>query len=205
MSRTDSGSGRDAGRRFRVPFAVKAAGVALVLFVLSAGAYFGTLQFDGNIHVVEPGQLVRSAQLSKAGFARVIRDDSIQTIVNLRGAHPGAPWYDDERAVSDSLGVTHLDYGISANREVTPAQIDTILAMLRNARKPVLIHCQGGADRSGLVSALYEAEIIGRSVEVADRQLSLRYGHFPYLASHTGAMDRSFRAYVRAHPPAAVP
>ncbi len=194
-----------ARRRSRVPRAIKATGIALLVFVLSAGAFFGSLQLDGNIHVVEPGQLVRSAQLSKSGFARVIRNDDIKSIVNLRGAHPGAGWYDNEMAVSDSLGVKHYDYGISAERMVTPGQIDQILALLRAAPKPVLIHCQGGADRSGLVAALYEAEIVGRSSAVADQQLSLRYGHFPYLTSRTGAMDRSYWDYVAAHPPAAQP
>lgn len=190
-------------RRVRVPRPVKATGIALLVFVLSAGAFFGSLQLDGNIHVVEPGQLVRSAQLSKSGFARVIRTDSIRSIVNLRGAHPGAGWYDAEVAVADSLGVAHYDYGISAERPVTTKQIDDILHLLRTAPKPVLIHCQGGADRSGLVAALYEAEIAGKSADVADQQLSLRYGHFPYLTSRTGAMDRSFWTYVAEHPPAA--
>ncbi|HEX8724161.1 MAG TPA: tyrosine-protein phosphatase [Gemmatimonadaceae bacterium] len=192
-----------APRRSRVPRPVKATGIALLVFVLSAGAFFGSLQLDGNIHVVEPGQLVRSAQLSKAGFARVIRDQGIKSIVNLRGAHPGAGWYDNEVAVSDSLGVAHFDFGLSAEHMVTPTQIDQILALIRRAPKPVLIHCQGGADRSGLVAALYEAEIAGRSSEVADQQLSLRYGHFPYLTSRTGAMDRSFWAYIADHSPTA--
>ncbi len=201
MPRSDSSPA--PRRRFRIPRAVKATGLALLVFVLSAGAFFGSLQLDGNIHVVEPGQLVRSAQLSKSGFARVIRKDGIKSIVNLRGAHPGAGWYDNEVAVSDSLGVTHYDYGISAEHVVTPKQIDDILHLLRTAPKPVLIHCQGGADRSGLVAALYEAEIAGKNADVADQQLSLRYGHFPYLTSRTGAMDRSFWTYLADHPPTA--
>lgn len=192
-----------ARRRFRVPRPIKATGIALLVFIFSAGAYFGSLQLDGNIHVVEPGQLVRSAQLSKSGFARVIHDHGIRSIVNLRGAHQGASWYDNEVAVSDSLGVAHYDYGISAEHMVTAKQIGEILTLLRTAPRPILIHCQGGADRSGLVAALYEAEIVGRTDSVADRQLSLRYGHFPYLTSRTGAMDRSFWAYVGAHPPSA--
>ncbi len=188
-----------APRRFRVPRPIKATGIALLVFIFSAGAFFGSLQLDGNIHVVEPGQLVRSAQLSKSGFARVIRNNGIKSIVNLRGAHPGASWYDNEVAISDSLGVAHYDYGISAERVVTAKQIGDILHLLRTAPKPVLIHCQGGADRSGLVAALYEAEIAGKSADVADQQLSLRYGHFPYLTSRTGAMDRSFWTYVSEH------
>jgi protein tyrosine/serine phosphatase len=198
MSRLPSDS--SPARRPRLRRSARAAALALAVFVLSAGGYFGSLQIDGNIHVVEPGQLVRSGQLSKAGFARVIRHDGIRAIVNLRGAHGGAPWYEDELAVSDSLGVAHYDYGLSAERPVTRTQIDSILALLRAVPKPVLIHCQGGADRSGLVAALYEAEIVGRTPAVADRQLALRYGHFPYLGSRTVAMDRSFWAYLRAHP-----
>lgn len=182
---------------------LKATGLALLVFVLSAGAYFGSLQLDGNIRVVEPGRLVRSAQLSRAQFARVIRRDSIRSIINLRGAHPGAAWYDAELAVSDSLGVKHFDVGMSAEHFVSAAQIDSILQLLRAAPAPVLIHCQGGADRSGLVAALYEAEIMHRTPTVADRQLALKYGHFPYLFSHTDAMDRSYWVYVNAHSPAA--
>ena len=47
-----------------------------------------------------------------------------------------------------------------------------------------------------LVAALYLAQIENRPVDEAAGQLSLIYGHFPYLTSKTGAMDRSFRDYV---------
>lgn len=176
---------------------LKATGLTLLVAVLSIGAYFGSLQIDGNIHAVEPGRLYRSAQLGRSGFEHVIEKDGIRTILNLRGAHPGAGWYDTELAVSDSMGVKHYDYGISAEHMVTPTQIDSILQILRTAPKPILVHCQGGADRSGLVSAIYEAEIAGKTPAVADEQLSLRYGHFPYLLSHTIAMDKSFWAFVK--------
>jgi protein tyrosine/serine phosphatase len=179
--------------------AAKATGIALVVAVLSIGAYFGSIQIGGNVHLVEPGQLYRSAQLGRSGFAKLVRQHGIRTIVNLRGAHPGASWYDGEIAVSDSLGVTHYDFGLSATHMVTPAQIDSILRLLRAAPKPILIHCQSGSDRSGLVAALYEAEIAGKSDSAADDQLSLRYGHFPYLTSKTVAMDRSYWDYVTQH------
>ncbi len=191
---------QDGSERPRKPAwrrAAKATGLTLLVAVLAIGAYFGSLQIDGNIHVVQPGQLYRSAQLGHSGFENVIKKDGIRTIINLRGAHPGAGWYDTELAVSDSMGVKHYDYGISAEHMVTTTQIDSILQLLRNAPKPILVHCQGGADRSGLVSALYEAEIAGKTPAVADEQLSLRYGHFPYLLSRTIAMDKSFWAFVK--------
>ncbi len=174
--------------------------LAALVLVLAAGGYLGALQLDGNVHTVEPGQLYRSAQLGRAGFERVVRAYGIRTIVNLRGAHPGAAWYDGEIAAARSLGVAHYDFALSAEKRVGEKQIDDILRLLRTAKKPILVHCQGGADRSGLVSALYEKAIAGKTGAVADRQLSLRYGHFPYLTSKTGAMDQSFWAFVGHHP-----
>jgi protein tyrosine/serine phosphatase len=178
---------------------LKRAGFTVLVAVLAFGAYIGGLLLSGNVHTVVPGQLYRSAQLGKAHFARVIRDDGIRTIVNLRGAHAGAPWYDDELAVSDSLHVVHYDFAMSAEHFVPAVRLDSLLALLRTAPRPILIHCQSGADRSGLVAALYEKEIDGRPTAEADGQLSIRYGHFPWLGSKTVAMDSSFRAYITAH------
>src|SRR5438105_1672086 len=82
--------------------------------------------------------------------------------------------------------------GLSAHSFVTRQQIDEVLNIIRNAPKPLLVHCTSGADRSGLVSALYRLADEGASVDQADRQLSLIYGHFPYLTSRSKAMDDSF-------------
>jgi protein tyrosine/serine phosphatase len=64
---------------------------------------------------------------------------------------------------------------------------------MRDAPKPILIHCQAGADRTGLVSVLYLQQIAGIDEETAEEQLSVRFGHIgiPYLSS-TFAMDRSW-------------
>ncbi len=194
MSNLEQASTRSQRPRWRR--VAKRSGISALVVVLALGAYLGSLQITGNIHAVQPGQVYRSGQLDSSQFVRVIREDGIKSILNLRGAHPTSDWYETELAVAGHLGVTHYDYGISAERAVTPGQIADILRILRTAPKPILIHCQGGADRSGLVSALYEAVIEGTSPAQAAGQLSLRYGHFPYLGSKTVAMDRSFWAYV---------
>jgi protein tyrosine phosphatase (PTP) superfamily phosphohydrolase (DUF442 family) len=175
------------------------AALTTLLIVTSIASYCGIIQLLGNVHVVEDGQLYRSAQLNKNQFERVINEYSIRSILNLRGDNSGTSWYDDEIAISRSMSVTHFDYGIGARRLVTSQQIRAILKIVRDAPKPLLIHCQGGADRSGLVAALYVAEVEGKSADEAAQQLSLVYGHFPYLLSKTNAMDKSFWEYVEAH------
>jgi protein tyrosine phosphatase (PTP) superfamily phosphohydrolase (DUF442 family) len=177
----------------------------VIVMVLAAAAtagsyagYCGLIIHEGNVHVVRPGVLYRSAQLSRGELASVSRRYGIKSVLNLRGAHPGDGWYDGEMAAARDLGIAHYDYAISAKRFVTGRQAGQILAIVRRAPKPLLVHCQSGADRSGLVAALYDYAIGGESAAEADRQLSLAYGHFPYLTSRSGAMDDSFWAFVRA-------
>src|SRR5690242_19312392 len=168
-----------------------------LMAVGALAAWLGGLQLTGNIHEVEPGALYRSAQLGRGALSDVIRDYHIRSVINLRGINPEAPWYSGELAVIRALGVTHYDFPMSANDMVAPEMMARLAALLRDAPKPVLIHCQSGADRSGLAAALYEYAIAARPAEEAEAQLSLRYGHVPYLWSRTGAMDRSFEIFVR--------
>jgi protein tyrosine/serine phosphatase len=175
---------------------LKAGLLALTLLVAPVGGYSGMLAYTGNLHAVSDGVLYRSAQLSKQQFEAAIHDHQLKSILNLRGAHPGESWYDDEIAAAQEAGIRHYDYPMSAKRRLTKAQIEPILDIVRNAPKPLLIHCKSGADRAGLVSALFRLAIEQASPEEADQQLSLRYGHFPYLTSKSGAMDETFWAFV---------
>lgn len=180
--------------------ATGAAVLAVVIVAASYAGYCGVMIYEGNFHAVEPGVLYRSAQLDGPEIADFARQYGIKSVLNLRGAHHGQGWYDGEVTATHDLGIAHFDYPLSAKRVVTAAQVAALLDIVRHAPKPLLIHCQSGADRSGLVSALFEYAIAGTSAENADRQLSLLYGHFPYLTSRTGAMDKSFWAFVHAEP-----
>jgi len=162
----------------------------------ACGAYWGAIQYQGNFHAVQEGTFYRSAQLSNDELRNAILKHKIRSILNLRGAHSGQPWYEEEIAVSQALGVAHYDYGLSARRFVTEQQIGEVLGIIRDAPKPLLVHCKSGADRAGLVSALYRFAGEGVSADQADRELSLVYGHFPYLTSRSKAMDDSFWAFV---------
>jgi protein tyrosine/serine phosphatase len=184
------------------PFRRRAARILGAALAIPAGLglWLAGLQLTGNIHAVEPGVLYRSAQLGESALSDIIDDYHIKSVINLRGANLQASWYRAELAVTQARGVVHYDVPLSANDMVAPAVLAKIDALLRQAPKPVLIHCQSGADRTGLVAAIYEYAIAARPAEEAEEQLSLRYGHVPYLWSRTGAMDRSFEIFVRQKP-----
>jgi protein tyrosine/serine phosphatase len=174
-------------------------GTAALVVVLSVGGWAGYLMATGNIHTVLPGALFRSAELSRDGFEHVIRHFRINTVINLRGAAPGHRWYEDELEAARATGARHIDLRLSATHILSAAELDEIRIVLARAQRPVLIHCQGGADRSGLVAALYEYWIAHRSAEEAAEQLSFRYGHFPWLGSRSAAMDKVWQSVVGAH------
>jgi len=179
---------------------LKVAAISVGLSAASLGAYCGVVVYQGNFHAVETGVLYRSAQPDREALLAAARQHGVKSVLNLRGRNPGSPWYDDEIDASRELGLAHYDYSLSAKRIVTPQQIAEILDIVRQAPKPLLIHCKSGADRAGLVSALYRFALGGATAEDADQELSLVYGHFPYLTSRSGAMDDSFWGYVRATP-----
>ena len=70
-----------------------------------------------------------------------------------------------------------------------------LLDMADGLDYPALAHCKTGADRAGLFAAAFLHGVEGRPVGLAQRQLSLRYGHF--RQAKTGILDFFFERYVR--------
>lgn len=175
---------------------LKRLGATIGVVAALAGGWAGYLRLSGNFHPVDEGVIYRSGQLSGAQFVSRIQENHIRTIINLRGNNSGRPWYDDEMKASAAAGVHHIDFPISAGRELTDDQVSKLAIFLKESPRPILIHCEGGADRSGLASALYKLLVEKRSPGEASAQLSFRYGHFPWLGSRTVAMDRTFERIV---------
>ncbi|MGE4422001.1 MAG: tyrosine-protein phosphatase [Pseudodesulfovibrio sp.] len=167
-----------------------------VILVLAGGLWFGVRGAD-NLHVVQTDVLYRSAQMDPDTLRRTIVDKGIRSVLNLRGEKPDSHWYEKETEVTRSLGIRHLSHKLSALKKVSPEELEGILLIMDAAPKPLLVHCEGGSDRTGLIAAAWAFSREHQSPEEAHKQLSLRYGHVPYLWSGTGVMDRSFWNYVQ--------
>jgi protein tyrosine/serine phosphatase len=181
---------------------LKRAGAVMGLVIAIGAGWAGYLRLSGNFRAIDEGIAYRSAQLTGAQFAARIKDNNIRTIINFRGNNTGQRWYDDEMTASHAAGVRHIDFPISSGRELTDDEIDRLTDLLRESPRPILIHCEGGADRSGLAAALYQRLVANRSAEEARAQLSFRYGHFPWLGNSTAAMDRTLERVLSRHKPA---
>jgi protein tyrosine/serine phosphatase len=186
----------------RLKRAVTGVTLALLLLVVCLSAYALYTIEDHNFHVVAAGEVYRSAQMNGDDLARCIQKYGIKSVLNLRGENPTTSWHQTEIATTAKLNAVHYDRSLGSGTELTLEQMDDLVTLLRNAPKPMLIHCYGGADRSGLVSALYCFAIEGQKPEEADRQLTIWYGHVPLIRPKVTAMDDSFWRYVTndAHP-----
>ena len=157
------------------------------------GCFYAYLVETTNFHPVIAGELYRSSQPSASTIALLQKKYGIKTIINLRGDNSGHRWYDAEIAQAKVLDINHIDFRMSSRHELTQAQAAQLVQLMRDAPKPLLIHCQGGSDRSGLASVIYMNRIAGQSEDRAELQLSPLFGHFgiPYL-SGTYEMDKTW-------------
>ncbi len=147
----------------------------------------------GNVRTVVPGRLYRSAQLKGSALGDLIDAERIKTVVNLRG---GFAEDATELETCRRRSVTHVDIPLSASALPPPERLEKLLDTFDHAQYPVLFHCQGGADRSGLAGTLYLALYEHVPLDEAEaRQLTWRYGHVKWGAAH--AMDDFFDLYRR--------
>ena len=174
--------------------------MALAVLLGALLAYPGyTIFCNANFHTIVSGEAYRSGQMDAAQLSRAIQAYGIKSLINLRGTNAPA-YYRGEIETAKRLGVRHYDFSLSATDEITMSQMDEIIRTLREAPKPVLIHCKAGADRTGLVSALYCLTLKGETPAQANRELSIWYGHIPWAPlANTIAMDHSYWHYVSNH------
>ncbi|GBE00115.1 hypothetical protein BMS3Abin07_02162 [bacterium BMS3Abin07] len=168
-----------------------------VLLALLVASYFLYIEEQGNFYAITPGEAYRSGQLDRDELEYYIGRYHINSILNLRGSNPDAQWYIEEVKVSKELNVRHYDISLSATSEPGDKDVQRLMEVFKSAPRPILIHCKGGADRSGLVAAMWKVIVDGESKSVAESQLSILYGHIPVAG--TIAMDRFFEKWVPEH------
>ena len=143
-----------------------------------------------NCHQVSP-ELWRASQPSPTHIRRFARR-GIRTIVNLRGASDTGS-YRLEAAACRDHGLALVDFSLNSRDTPLKEKLHGAGALFEEIAYPALLHCKSGADRAGLMSALYLILRQGRPVDEAMRQLSLRYGHIKQ--AKTGILDFFFATY----------
>jgi protein tyrosine phosphatase (PTP) superfamily phosphohydrolase (DUF442 family) len=167
------------------PLALAAVAVAAAGTVGIAAGVRGPLHtylFESNLMPVVEGQFYRSAQPSPEDLADWIQSLGIRSVLNLRGERGGSGWLEKERRITSALGVAHYDVHLDADRMPPAPRLREVVEILDRAPRPLLFHCKGGVERSGLVGAA-AVLLAGGDLAAARREFAASKGFLPWVAS----------------------
>ena len=153
-----------------------------------------------NLHRLSPNAW-RAAQPLPYQI-RALARRGLRTIVTLRGGKSFGSLPLEIEACLDT-GLHFETFEMRSRALPTPEQIERAAALFDRLEYPVLFHCKSGADRAGIMSALFLALHEGVPVAEARKQLALKYGHIK--SSKTGILDYFFDAYEADQPDGAMP
>ena len=176
-------------------FLITILSIALILGAINLFYIF----LFGNFHQIDKNAY-RSGQLYTKNLLNKLKKYKIKSIINLRGENTfKSPWYEYEKNIAKELNITLINFKIGSRDYIDFNKSMQLVNILKNAPKPILIHCRSGADRTSFAAALYEFAIKHESVKKAKEQLSFYYGHLPYFGSKTIEMDKSFNDFVKKY------
>jgi protein tyrosine phosphatase (PTP) superfamily phosphohydrolase (DUF442 family) len=144
--------------------------------------------------------LYRSAQPSAIGMQN-LKEAGIETVVNLRSFHSDR----------DEIGDTGLGYEHIYMKAWHPEEKEIVrfLQIVTNPKRtPVIVHCQHGADRTGIMCAAYRVVVQGWSKEEALKEMTEGgYGFHPIFQNLSTWFDELDvdRIRERAKLPATLP
>jgi protein tyrosine/serine phosphatase len=146
--------------------------------------------FWNNFHQV-CDEVYRANQPSPAHL-QSYRDKGIKAVLNLRGfAQQSYALFEEDSC--EKLGLELISVPLSSSSAPQPEKLLEIIGIIEKIPKPFVLHCKSGADRAGLVSALYLIVIEKLSVAEAKKQLSFKYLHLDF--TKTGILDYIFDVF----------
>ena len=116
----------------------------------------------------------------------------ICSVLSLRGrANQSYALFEEDYCKKLDLNLVYTP--ISSSSAPSAENLINIINVMRNLPKPFVLHCKSGADRAGLVSALYLLVEKKQAVHEAKKQLSFKYLHLDF--TKTGILDYIFGVF----------
>ncbi len=128
--------------------------------------------------------IFRGAQPKPEGFA-TLKAMGVRTVINLRTHH-------GEGEAVKAAGMRYVEIPMNVWRKVDPAAVRKALSVMTDpANQPVFVHCSLGADRTGVVAAIYRMEVDGWSEAEAEAEMEA-FGFHEFWSQ--------FKEFVRRYP-----
>jgi protein tyrosine/serine phosphatase len=143
-----------------------------------------------NFHQVSD-EVYRANQPSPSHL-RSYKDKGIKAVLNLRGFTQQS-YALFEQDSCKNLELDLISVPLSGSSAPQPEKLLEIIGLMDKISKPFVLHCKSGADRAGLVSAMYLIVQKKLSVTEAKKQLSFKYLHLDF--TKTGILDYIFDVF----------
>jgi protein tyrosine phosphatase (PTP) superfamily phosphohydrolase (DUF442 family) len=160
----------------------------LVVAALIPGTWFGLnglgyvledpSEYPGpaKFAAVDEGVLYRSGMLSIEDFGRLVKENGIKTVLCVRGGATSPlqnAWFRRETAWCEQHGVNFVHAPMtSAESERNPRAVEKFWEIIDDpSNHPVLVHCEAGVDRTGVLSYLYRVHRQGWDEAAAHKEM----------------------------------
>ena len=140
--------------------------------------------FWNNFHQV-CDEVYRANQPSPSHL-KSYKEKGIKAVLNLRGFTQQSYALFEEDSCKN-LGLDLISVPLSGSSAPQPEKLLEIIETMDKIPKPFVLHCKSGADRAGMVSAMYLIVEKKLSVAEAKKQLSFKYLHLDF--TKTGILD----------------
>jgi len=107
---------------------------------------------------------LRGAQPAPEGFAQLHRL-GVKTVLNLRTFH-------SDRTLCAAAGLDYVKVSVQAWETERAEILDVLEVLTDSSQQPVFLHCQHGADRTGIMTALYRMVVQGWAREEAIAEMT---------------------------------
>lgn len=126
-----------------------------------------------NFHIVDKN-VWRSSQPNPEAIILLKKTYGLKSILNLRSVEETN---DSEKKLADSLKIKYISFPMDARLPQNKDTLKKILDVVKDTGNyPILIHCLGGKDRTGLIVALYKMDKYNTPVEELITEMVM-YGH----------------------------
>ncbi len=126
---------------------------------------------------VAPG-IYRSGRPDEVALTALASQLKLKTVINLENDDAAVT---AEKTLASSLGLTFIEAPIDPWTEPSQDFVNSVLKILADpSRHPVLLHCQHGEDRTGMIVGLYRVTHNGWTAEQAYQEMS-EYNFHPIL------------------------
>ncbi len=143
-----------------------------------------------NEHEIAP-DMWRCNQPSPSRIKKAA-DRGIRTVINLRGPRADGGWRLEAEACA-KYGLILMDFTARSRAAPDKQMLHAARALFEEIELPAMMHCKSGADRAGLMAALYLLIAKKQPAREAVKQLTWRYGHVKQ--AKTGVLDAFFASY----------